>query len=69
MEGTLQVFPSRRKKTSSTRIFTSGYNQYIFICGGAFAGLDKIISQRDKGTSIGFGAMLKIHKIRKLVNG
>ena len=28
----------------------------LFICGGAFAGLDKIISQRDKGTSIGFGA-------------
>jgi len=28
----------------------------LFICGGAFAGLDKIISQRDRGTSIGFGA-------------
>ncbi|MEK9755281.1 MAG: AAA family ATPase, partial [Rhodospirillaceae bacterium] len=28
----------------------------LFICGGAFAGLDKIISQRGKGTSIGFGA-------------
>ncbi len=27
--------------------------------GGAFAGLDKIISQRDKGTSIGFGANVK----------
>ena len=31
----------------------------LFICGGAFAGLDKIISQRDKGTSIGFGAEVK----------
>ena len=31
----------------------------LFICGGAFAGLDKIISQRDKGTSIGFGADVK----------
>ena len=31
----------------------------MFICGGAFAGLDKIISQRDKGTSIGFGADVK----------
>ena len=28
----------------------------LFICGGAFAGLDKIISQRDRGTSIGFGS-------------
>ena len=31
----------------------------LFICGGAFAGLDKIISQRNKGTSIGFGAEVK----------
>ena len=31
----------------------------MFICGGAFAGLDKIISQRDKGTSIGFGAEVR----------
>ncbi|MCB2099939.1 MAG: AAA family ATPase, partial [Rhodobacterales bacterium] len=28
----------------------------LFICGGAFAGLDKIISQRGRGTTIGFGA-------------
>jgi ATP-dependent Clp protease ATP-binding subunit ClpX len=28
----------------------------LFICGGAFAGLDKIITQRGKGTSMGFGA-------------
>ena len=31
----------------------------MFLCGGAFAGLEKIISQRDKGTSIGFGADVK----------
>ena len=28
----------------------------LFICGGAFAGLEKIISRRGKGTSIGFSA-------------
>ena len=28
----------------------------LFICGGAFAGLEKIISQRGRATSIGFGA-------------
>ena len=28
----------------------------LFVCGGAFAGLDKIIAHRDRGTSIGFGA-------------
>jgi ATP-dependent Clp protease ATP-binding subunit ClpX len=28
----------------------------LFVCGGAFAGLEKIISGRHRGTSIGFGA-------------
>ena len=31
----------------------------LFICGGAFAGLDRIIAQRNKGTAIGFGASVK----------
>jgi ATP-dependent Clp protease ATP-binding subunit ClpX len=28
----------------------------LFVCGGAFAGLDKIIARRGKGSAIGFGA-------------
>ncbi|HSR72070.1 MAG TPA: AAA family ATPase, partial [Kiloniellales bacterium] len=28
----------------------------LFVCGGAFAGLEKIIAQRDRGSAIGFGA-------------
>ncbi len=31
----------------------------LFICGGAFAGLDKIISSRTAGTSMGFGANVR----------
>ncbi|MCB1389765.1 MAG: AAA family ATPase, partial [Rhodobacteraceae bacterium] len=31
----------------------------LFICGGAFAGLEKIIAMRNKGTAIGFGADVK----------
>ena len=31
----------------------------LFVCGGAFAGLDKIIAQRGKGSSMGFGADVK----------
>ncbi|MEP3430476.1 MAG: AAA family ATPase, partial [Roseibium sp.] len=31
----------------------------LFICGGAFAGLEKIISNRSQGSSIGFGADVK----------
>jgi ATP-dependent Clp protease ATP-binding subunit ClpX len=38
----------------------------LFICGGAFSGLDKIISQRDKGTSIGFGAEVRSTEDKKI---
>jgi ATP-dependent Clp protease ATP-binding subunit ClpX len=31
----------------------------LFICGGAFAGLDRIIAQRGKGSAMGFGAEVK----------
>jgi len=31
----------------------------LFVCGGAFAGLEKIIAQRGKGSAIGFGAEVK----------
>src|SRR5690606_26947748 len=31
----------------------------LFICGGAFSGLERIISQRGKGSGIGFGAEVK----------
>jgi len=31
----------------------------LFICGGAFAGLDKVIAKRGSETSIGFGAKVK----------
>ena len=35
----------------------------LFICGGAFAGIDKIISKRvNKNTALGFGAELKSEK-------
>jgi ATP-dependent Clp protease ATP-binding subunit ClpX len=31
----------------------------LFVCGGAFAGLDRIISQRNKGSAVGFGANVR----------
>jgi ATP-dependent Clp protease ATP-binding subunit ClpX len=31
----------------------------LFICGGAFAGLERIIAQRNKGSAMGFGADVK----------
>jgi ATP-dependent Clp protease ATP-binding subunit ClpX len=37
----------------------------LFICGGAFAGLERIIAARGKGTSIGFGADVRAAEDRK----
>ena len=37
----------------------------LFICGGAFSGLEKIISQRQKGTSVGFGADVRAPEERR----
>jgi len=31
----------------------------LFICGGAFSGLEKIISARGKGSGIGFGSEVR----------
>jgi ATP-dependent Clp protease ATP-binding subunit ClpX len=38
----------------------------LFICGGAFNGLDKIISARGRGTSIGFNATVRSPEDRKI---
>src|ERR1700759_963832 len=38
----------------------------LFICGGASAGLDKIITQRGVGTSVGFGASVKDPEDRRM---
>ena len=60
------MFLPKEKKTSSTRIFTSNTTNILFICGGAFAGLDKLIDSRGKGSSIGFGAKVKNFKEQPL---
>jgi len=66
MEGTIaSVPPQGGRKHPQQEFLQVDTTNILFICGGAFAGLDKIISQRDKGTSIGFGADVKNIKDRK----
>ena len=57
MEGTVaSVPPQGGRKHPQQEFLQIDTTNILFICGGAFAGLDKIISQRGQDTAIGFGA-------------
>jgi len=60
MEGTIaSVPPQGGRKHPQQEFLQVDTTNILFICGGAFAGLDRVIEGRGKGTSIGFGAKVK----------
>ena len=57
IEGTVVSVPSQgERKYSQQNYVEVDTTDVLFICGGAFSGLDRIIAARTEGTSIGFGA-------------
>jgi len=57
MEGTIaSVPPQGGRKHPQQEFLQVDTTNILFVCGGAFAGLEKIIAQRTRGTAIGFGA-------------
>ena len=57
MEGTVAAVPPQGgRKHPQQEFLQVDTTDILFICGGAFSGLDKIIAQRGKGSAMGFGA-------------
>jgi len=60
MEGTIaSVPPQGGRKHPQQEFLQVDTTNILFVCGGAFSGLDKVIAKRGSDTSIGFGAKVK----------
>ena len=67
MEGTIaSVPPQGGRKHPQQEFLHIDTSNILFICGGAFAGLDSIINSRMKGSSIGFNSTLSNYKETKI---
>jgi ATP-dependent Clp protease ATP-binding subunit ClpX len=67
VEGTIaSVPPQGGRKHPNQDMLQVDTTNILFICGGAFAGLEKIIESRTEASGIGFGAAVRSKKNRSL---
>ncbi len=69
VEGTMaSVPPQGGRKHPNQDFLQIDTTNILFICGGAFAGLEKVIENRTESGGIGFGATVKSKKQRSLTD-
>ena len=69
IEGTMaSVPPQGGRKHPNQDFLQVDTTNILFICGGAFAGLEKVIENRTEASGIGFGAIVKSKKQRSLTD-
>jgi ATP-dependent Clp protease ATP-binding subunit ClpX len=69
IEGTMaSVPPQGGRKHPNQDFLQIDTTNILFICGGAFAGLEKVIEQRTENSGIGFGAAVKSKAQRSLTD-
>jgi ATP-dependent Clp protease ATP-binding subunit ClpX len=69
VEGTMASVPPQGGRKHPNQDFSQiDTTNILFICGGAFAGLEKVIENRTESGGIGFGATVKSKKQRSLTD-
>ncbi len=69
IEGTMASIPPQGGRKHPNQDFLQiDTTNILFICGGAFAGLEKVIENRTEASGIGFGAIVKSKQVRSLTD-